>query len=80
MIDFGEICLWSGVFLSALNGFNQSGQWICLLSPIFVAFLLTQMSGIPILEKSAQKRWGEDPAYQTYKKNTPVLIPFIGPK
>jgi steroid 5-alpha reductase family enzyme len=48
-----------------------------LLSPIFVAWLLSFLSGIPILEKQAMKAFGNNPAYRTYRSQTPVLIPFI---
>ena len=34
--------------------------------------------GIPTLEKSHNKRYGKDPAYQEYKATTNLLIP--GPK
>lgn len=70
---FGEIMLWVGVAVlsaSALSGW----QWVGLISPVFVAVLITQLSGIPILEASADKRWGHDPAYLTYKRNTPSLL------
>ena len=29
-----------------------------------------------MLEKSADKRWGSDPLYVEYKRQTPVLFPF----
>ena len=32
----------------------------CVLSPLMVAFLITQLSGIPLLEKSADERWGKE--------------------
>lgn len=71
---FGEILLWVGVATiasSALRGW----QWVTMISPVFVAVLLTRISGIPILEKRADERWGDDPAYRRYKSDTPVLIP-----
>ncbi|XP_063300904.1 uncharacterized protein LOC134597477 [Pelobates fuscus] len=71
----GEILQWSGLFLSAasvLSGF----QYISIISPLFVWFLLSYVSGIPILEKQAMKRWGSDPGFQSYIKQTPVLWPF----
>lgn len=77
---FGEICLWLGVFLSAANGFDRFEHWLCLLSPMFVTFLLMKVSGIPLLEKAGDKRWGADADYIYYKKTVPVLVPFIGPK
>jgi steroid 5-alpha reductase family enzyme len=41
-----------------------------------VALLLIKGSGIPLLERAAEKRWGNDEAYQRYKANTPRL--FLG--
>ena len=39
--------------------------------------LLTKGSGIPLLENNANKKWGNDPDYNKYKKNTPVLFPKL---
>ena len=46
-----------------------------LVSPVFVYLLLTRISGLPMLERRAKKRWGDDEAYQAYVRSTPVLIP-----
>jgi hypothetical protein len=35
---------------------------------------LTKISGIPMLEKSSDIKWKNDPSYIEYKKNTPVLF------
>jgi len=32
--------------------------WLLLLCPAFVTFLLTCVSGLPMLEKAADKKWG----------------------
>jgi len=71
---FGEILLWVGVLIITLPVL-QGWQWVALISPLFVAFLLTRVSGIPLLEKKADARWGGQAEYEEYKKNTPVLIP-----
>jgi steroid 5-alpha reductase family enzyme len=71
---FGEIVLWIGVAIIALPVL-RGWQWIGLISPIFVAVLLTRISGVPILEKRADERWGGQPDYEAYKARTPVLIP-----
>jgi steroid 5-alpha reductase family enzyme len=71
---FGEILLWIGIALIALPALS-GWQHVTLISPLFVYLLLTRASGIPILEERADKRWGDDPAYQTYKAQTPVLWP-----
>jgi steroid 5-alpha reductase family enzyme len=73
---FGEIVLWVGVVVIALPVL-QGWQWIALISPIFVTLLLTRVSGIPLLEKKADQKWGGQENYEEYKKNTPVLIPRL---
>jgi len=73
---FGEILLWIGIALIALP--TLSGwQHATLISPIFVYLLLTRVSGIPILEERAEKRWGDTPEYREYKARTPVLWPWL---
>ncbi len=71
---FGEITLWAGMALIALPAFDGR-EFIALVSPAFVALLLIKISGIPSLERRGLKRWGDDPDYQAYVKNVPVLIP-----
>ena len=73
---FGEILLWAGVAVMALPSLSGSAM-IFLISPVFVAVLLTRISGVPLLRKTAGARWGDDPEYQAYLKNTPLLIPRI---
>lgn len=71
---FGEITLWAGILVIAipqLAGWN----WLVVLSPLFVALLLTRVSGINLLDAIAKKRWGDDPAWQAYVARTPVLLP-----
>ena len=73
---WGEVLCWSGIFIFAMP-YLQSWEWLSIISPIWITFLLVKVSGIPLLEKSADKRYGDQSAYQTYKKNTPVLVPNI---
>ena len=73
---FGEIVLWIGVALIALPVL-QGWQWVALISPLFVPLLLIRVSGVPLLEKKADKKWGGQADYEEYKKNTPVLIPRL---
>lgn len=72
---FGEIVLWIGVAIIALPVL-QGWQLATLISPVFVAFLLTRVSGIPLLEAKAESKWGGQDAYEVYKKKTPVLLPL----
>jgi steroid 5-alpha reductase family enzyme len=70
---FGEIVLWVGIALVAVPALS-GWQHVTLVSPVFVYLLLTRISGIPLLEASADKRWGDDPEYQAYRDATPVLL------
>ena len=71
---FGEIMLWLGIAIIALPVL-QGWQWVALISPVFVTLLLTRVSGVPMLEKKADTKWGGQEDYEAYKKRTPVLIP-----
>ena len=72
---FGEMVLWIGIALIAfpvLIGW----QLVALISPVFVIFLLTRISGVTMLESRGYKKWGDDEEYKNYIKNTSVLIPL----
>lgn len=73
---FGEIVLWIGITIIALPVL-QGWQWIALISPVFVILLLTRVSGVPLLEKRADEKWGGQQEYESYKARTPVLIPKL---
>jgi len=73
---FGEIVLWIGVMIIALPVL-QGWQWVALISPVFVTLLLTRVSGIPLLEKKADQKWGGQADYEAYKRQTPGLIPRL---
>jgi steroid 5-alpha reductase family enzyme len=70
---FGEITLWLGIALIALPTL-AGGQFVTLISPVFVYLLLTRISGVPMLEARGKKRWGDDAAYRAYLDRTPVLM------
>ena len=72
---FCEWVLQFGLFVFASAEYTDS-QWIAVLSPIFVAFLLAFISGVPLLEQRADEKWGDVEAYQVYKRNTSVCIPL----
>ncbi len=71
---FGEIVLWTGMAIVAVPVL-QGWQWATLISPVFVTFLLTRVSGVPLLEEKADERWGGQDDYELYKRRTPVLFP-----
>lgn len=73
---FGEITLWIGLFIScAVDLKNQ--QWVTIIGPLLVIFLLTKVSGIPMLERKSDEKYGKDPEYRKYKAETSALIPMM---
>ena len=67
--------LWIGATIFAIP--NLAGaQFLSLISPVFEYLLLSKMSGVPMLEKKADKKWGDEQAYIEYKRDTPEMFPF----
>uniref|UniRef100_W5MBD3 Si:ch211-210c8.6 n=2 Tax=Lepisosteus oculatus TaxID=7918 RepID=W5MBD3_LEPOC len=71
----GEIMQWAGLFISA-SSVMQGTQYLTVTSPLILWFLIRYLSGVPPLEEYALKKWGADPQYQKYVKDTPVFWPF----
>ncbi|MCY3810965.1 MAG: DUF1295 domain-containing protein [Gammaproteobacteria bacterium] len=72
----GEILLWTGMAVVALPAL-QGWSHMTLISPVFVWVLLVRISGVPMLEARADRKWGAEPAYQAYKARTPALVPSV---
>lgn len=72
---FGEILLWVGIATMSVPTL-EGIQFLSLISPIFIYFLLTRISGVNLLEQRADNMWGNQKDYQDYKKKTPILVPF----
>ena len=72
----GETLLWTGIAVfgvSCLEGL----EWVSWISPVFVYLLLTKVSGIPILDRRALSKWGDDPEYQSYRESVPAIFPLL---
>jgi steroid 5-alpha reductase family enzyme len=65
---FGEALQWWGIGLMATTVTNG---FLGLIGPITITFLLTRVSGIPMLEK----RYEHNKAYQAYKARTSAFWP-----
>lgn len=76
---FGEIVLWIGVAIAAFPALS-GWQYATLISPVFVVVLLTRISGVPMLERKAEAKWGGKADYEEYKAKTPTLIPAFTKK
>ncbi len=73
---FGEIVLWLGISVMAVP--VMSGlQYVSLISPVFGFLLIYYVSGVRMLEDRSNKKWGNNPEYQEYKRNTPVFFPKL---
>jgi len=73
---FGEILVWTGVYLSSVRSLAGPAQMIFstlgYIGIIFVMFGSTRR-----LELRQNTRYGADPAYKEYVRKTPVLLPLI---
>lgn len=55
----GEITLWTGATIFAASSLS-GGQYVTLIGPIFVYLLISKVSGVPLLEKKADLKWGQE--------------------
>jgi steroid 5-alpha reductase family enzyme len=77
----GEIVLWLGLAIFGYNSTRRNpacpAPAAVFASPAFTYWLLNFVSGVPLLEKAAQKAWGAKPSYQHYVASTPMLWPRL---
>lgn len=73
---FGEMVLWIGIFVYTLFSLPLSLAIIAAVGPIYLILLIYFVSGVAILEKVADQKWGNQPAYREYKANSNVLVPI----
>lgn len=72
---FGEMLVWWGLFVYAVP-FLDGAAFAVAIGPAFLTLLLLFVSGIPLLERSAEAKYGADPAYREYKRRTSILVPL----
>ncbi|RUP42979.1 hypothetical protein BC936DRAFT_137812 [Jimgerdemannia flammicorona] len=84
---FGEVLLWTGSWFSSISGLARLNDprvlslpaaVLTVISPLFVCFVLTKVSGVPMLERLTDKRYGGLAEYQEYKRRVPIFIPWVG--
>lgn len=66
---FGEVTMWWGIFLIAFSG---TGNWLTIIGPATITFLILKVSGIPMLEK----KYVGNKAFEAYKKKTSAFFPL----
>jgi len=67
---FGEATMWWGIFLMALA---CNAPFFTVISPITITFIIRFVSGVPMLEKSLEKK----PGFNEYKRRTNIFIPWL---
>jgi steroid 5-alpha reductase family enzyme len=72
---FGEMTLWWGIWFLCI-ALLRDGYWVSVVSPLFVMLLILKGSGVPMQEKQQKERWGKEPAFQAWKRNTNLLLPI----
>lgn len=78
----GEVGVWVGIWALSTASLQTSHYpkgtvALAAVSPLFTYFLLRHVSGVPPLERAAEKKWRQDRAWQAYKRRTPVFWPFL---
>ena len=71
----GEVLLWLGLSVAAFPYLAPS-QYLLLVSPVLIYVLLRYISGVNMLEARADKKWGRNSEYKTYKLKTPIFFPI----
>ena len=67
---FGDACTWWGLYLIAAEA---SPGWWSLPGPLLITWLLTRLSGVPMLERGLKKT---RPGYAEYVQRTSGFLPL----
>ena len=67
---FGDVLTWWGIWLVAAE--SGPGRW-AIIGPIVITYLLTRVSGVPMLEHGLKKR---RPDYEDYVRRTSSFFPW----
>lgn len=73
---FGEILVWCGIYVACFDALSSLEKVIGVSSPLLITLVLLFVSGVPLLEKSADQRWGNLKNYQDYKRRSRLIIPL----
>ena len=71
----GEITLWAGLYLTNAQSFTHPAEYLSIISPLWSYFLLSSVSGVPVIARAGMRKWGKEPAYLTYLTNSwPIMF------
>lgn len=71
---FWEILVWVGIFIFASSSLVW-WKYIAIVSPLSIYLLLRYVSGVPLLIKQWDKRYGNSSQYQVWKEETRMFVP-----
>jgi len=77
----GEVGIWTGIWAlstSALQTayFPKGTVALAAISPLLTWFLLRNVTGVPLLERSADQKFSDDLKWQEYKRTVPIFWPW----
>jgi len=67
---FGECVMWWGIFIVSIP---SDYVWITIISPIVITWLLTRVSGVPMLEE----KYKGNKQFEDYAKKTNAFVPWL---
>ena len=79
----GEIGFWKWLAIFAIfniNNFTFANVTMAIISPMFIALIIIKLSGIKMLEKIRDDKYGNEQWFIEYKENTNKLIPWFKKK
>ena len=72
---FGEALCWWGLFVLVIPGL-EGWSWLAAVGPVFITLLLLFGTGVPTVERRSEAKYGQDPAFRSYKRNTSIFVPL----
>ncbi len=73
----GEITVWLGAWVYSFSALALTQQIIGFISPLFIYVMIRFISGVPKLEKNAEKKWGRRKDFEEYKRQSGLILPRI---
>ncbi len=73
---FGEILVWTGIFVSGVTSFEGAAQWILAILG-YVCIVYIMFGGARRLELRQDKNYGNDEEYLEYARKKPIIIPLL---
>ncbi|KAJ3121297.1 hypothetical protein HK098_003806 [Nowakowskiella sp. JEL0407] len=76
---FGEILLWSGMYVicGGTYPWNSYERYLLSISPIFVSWLIIKVSGVRFQDSEGNKRYKNNPRWKEYVSSTSLLVPWF---